>query len=290
MLIENEFLKVEVTLEGASLTSIYDKKNEVELLYQKDERSWIGQDVVIFPIIGSLKDKEYTFDNKVYSMKSHGLIRYVTSNVISHSQSEIVLGYRYNEETLRQYPFKFNFEVCYKLNDNELTVEYRVHNLDDKEMYFSVGGHPALIVDGYETLDSYVYDNVRLIFDKEYNTYQYKLNEIGNLISHAKNIKLPADLLISKELIEEHKTLIYDVKGINEVTLKTNNRSITFNISKCDILALWTKDGFGNFLCVEPWWGLPDYESTNKKIEEKALINKLTSKETFITDYKIKFL
>ena len=67
MYIENDFLKVEVTLEGSSLTSIYDKKNDVELLYQKDQRSWMGQDVVIFPIIGGLKDSEYIIDDKVYS-------------------------------------------------------------------------------------------------------------------------------------------------------------------------------------------------------------------------------
>ena len=63
MYIENDFLKVEVTLEGSSLTSIYDKKNDVELLYQKDQRSWMGQDVVIFPIIGGLKDSEYIIDD-----------------------------------------------------------------------------------------------------------------------------------------------------------------------------------------------------------------------------------
>ena len=67
MYIENNFLKVEVTLEGSSLTSIYDKKNNVELLYQKDQRSWMGQDVVIFPIIAGIKDRECIVEGKKYS-------------------------------------------------------------------------------------------------------------------------------------------------------------------------------------------------------------------------------
>lgn len=289
MFIENDLLKVEVTLDGSSLTSIFDKKNNVELLYQKDERSWMGQDVVIFPIIAAIKDRECIVDDKVYSMKNHGLIRYVKSSVVSHVQNEIVLGYRYNEETLKQYPFKFNFEVCYRLNDNELTVEYRVYNLDDKEMYFSVGGHPALIVDGYETADEFVFKDVKLTFEKDHEVNQFMLNDAGNLISHTVPAVLPKEYMITKDTIEAVKTLIYDVTDVNTVTLHTLNRKFVFDISKSNVLAIWSKPGFGNYLCVEPWWGIPDYESTNKKLEEKALIMKLSAKDTFVTDYKIKF-
>ena len=63
---ENDYLIVNVTLNGGSLTSIYDKKKNIEHLYQKDERSWMGQDVVIFPVIGGLKDKECIVDDKIY--------------------------------------------------------------------------------------------------------------------------------------------------------------------------------------------------------------------------------
>ena len=289
MFIENEYLKVGVTLNGGSLTSIFDKVNNKELLYQKDVRSWMGQDVVIFPVIASLKDRECVYEGITYSMKNHGLIRYNRLDVVTHKTDELVLGFKYNNDTLKQYPFKFNFEVCYKLNLKELTIEYRVYNIDNKDMYFNVGGHPALIVDGYEESNKFVFNNVRLEFKEEYNTKQYVLNEVGNLISHTLDVKLPKEMIITKELIEEHKTLIYDVKDIDEVILKTNNRRYVFNISKCDILAIWSKEGFGNFLCVEPWWGIPDYESTNKKIEDKILIKKLSSNDSYTTNYKILF-
>ena len=74
--IENEFLKVAVNINGGSLTSIYDKTNNKELLYQPDGKSWAGQDVVIFPFVARLKDGKYTYNNDTYSMKNHGLIRY----------------------------------------------------------------------------------------------------------------------------------------------------------------------------------------------------------------------
>lgn len=289
MFIENEYLKVSITLNGGSLTSIYNKKKQKEELYQKDERSWMGQDVVIFPVIGSLKDRECIVDNKIYSMKNHGLIRYVKLDVISHTSNEIVLGYKYNEETLSKYPYKFYFEICYRLNDNELTFEYRVHNIDDKNIYFNVGGHPALIVDGFETNEKFVYEDVKFVFDKEYEVNQFFLNEVGSLISHNDLVLLPKEFEMSKDIIEEAKTLIYDVTEINEVTLVSKDNKYIFDISKCNILAIWTNPGFGNYICVEPWWGIPDFEDTSKKLEDKILINKLSFNDKYVTDFKIKF-
>jgi galactose mutarotase-like enzyme len=289
MKIENEYLKVEVTLNGGSLTSIFNKKTNREMLYQKDERSWMGQDVVIFPIIARLKDQECIIDNNVYKMKTHGLIRYAVLDIIDHKDNEITLGYKYNEETLKQYPFKFNFEVRYVLNDNSLIIEYRVYNLDDKDMYFNVGGHPALIVDGYETETKFVYDDVKLLFNEEYEVDQFFLDETGSLISHNDLVLLPKEFEMTKDIIEEAKTLIYDVTDINDVTLVSKDKKIVFDISKCNVLAIWTNPGFGNYICIEPWWGMPDFIDTNKVLSDKQLIQFLKPNDKYITDYKIKF-
>ena len=291
---ENEYLKVDITLDGGNVTSIYDKKKNVEYLYQKDERSWMGQDVIIFPVIGGLKDKEYFVDGKLYSMKNHGLIRYVKLDVVSLTDNKIVLGYKYNEETLKQYPYKFNFEMCYRLNGSELTVEYRVYNLDDKDMYFSVGGHPALIVNGYETDTEFVYDNVKLLFDKDYNTKEYVLNNDGTLISKVVDTIIPKEFVLNKQIIEEAKTLIYEVYNKNEgigvtgVKLISGDEEFDFAFN-CKTLAIWTNPNFGNYLCVEPWWGVPDFESTDKVLENKKLIDKLEPNEYYYSDYKIAF-
>ncbi len=289
MKIENEYLKVEVTLNGGSLTSIFNKKTNREMLYQKDERSWMGQDVVIFPIIARLKDQECIVDNNAYKMKTHGLIRYAVLDIIDHKDNEITLGYKYNEETLQQYPFKFNFEVRYVLNDNSLMIEYRVYNLDDKDMYFNVGGHPALIVDGYETETKFVYDDVKLLFNEEYEVDQFFLDKTGSLISYNDLVLLPKEFEMTKDIIEEAKTLIYDVTDINDVTLVSKDKKIVFDISKCNVLAIWTNPGFGNYICIEPWWGMPDFIDTNKVLSDKQLIQFLKPNDKYITDYKIKF-
>lgn len=289
IVIENEFLKISINQMGGSLTSIFDKRINEELLYQKDERSWMGQDVVIFPVVGRLKKGSYVYDGNEYFMKNHGLIRYNKLDVIIHECDKVILGFKYNNDTLLVFPFKFYFEISYHLNNDSLEIEYRVVNLDNKVIYFNVGGHPGLKVNGLENSNGYVFNDVFLEFNKEYKVNKYILNKEGCFISHQEEFILPKSINISKELIEKEKTLIYDVLAIDEVILKSKDKEFIFDISKARFLAVWTNPGFGDFLCIEPWWGLPDYDDCSRDISNKKYITKLGKDLEYKTGYKIKF-
>ena len=128
-----------------------------------------------------------------------------------------------------------------------------------------------------------------MIFDNEYKVSKYVLNEDGSYIREVVIDTIPKNYVMSKEIINDAKTIIYDIKDIKEVMLVSNNKKFIFDVSKAPILAIWTKEGFGNYLCVEPWWGIPDFENPNLELKDKPLINSLGVKEKFITDYKIRF-
>lgn len=85
---ENEYISLEINEKGGCLKSIFDKKRNVELLYQPLQDSWQGQDIFIFPFIARLKDGTYTIDDKEYSLKNHGLLRYMNSS-LSLEKTEI---------------------------------------------------------------------------------------------------------------------------------------------------------------------------------------------------------
>lgn len=285
--IENEFLKIEINTKGGALASIYDKKSNEELLYQPDKRSWMGQDVVIFPFVASLKDRRYLVDNQEYMLRNHGIIRYYELSCKQVSDCELIMYLDSNEDTLKEYPFKFHFEVKYSIDKNQLLIDYRVNNTDSKEMYFSLGGHPALKVSGIETEVEYKILDTTVIFNKDISTIRYVLNKEGNLISHVEECKLPCELVVSKELIDAAKTLIYDATEIDEVVLKTKNRKYKFDISKSKILAIWTLKGLGDYLCIEPWWGIPDFEQPELELKSKPLIMSLESGKEYCTGYSI---
>ena len=59
--IENDYLFVKVSSRGAELTSIKNKDNGVEYLWQGDEKYWAGQAPVMFPICGRLYEGKYTY-------------------------------------------------------------------------------------------------------------------------------------------------------------------------------------------------------------------------------------
>ena len=51
----------------------------------------------------------------------------------------------YSQESLKKYPFKFNLYIRHIIEDDILSTEWHVENADDKDMYFSIGGHPAFV-------------------------------------------------------------------------------------------------------------------------------------------------
>ena len=244
--------------------------------------------MVIFPFVARLKNGNYKYNNEIYSMKNHGLVRYNNLYILDQSSSLLILGFDYNEDTLKQYPYKFHFEVSYELIDNELIISYKIQNLDNKIIYYGFGGHPAIKTSGYEENDKFIYDNTSLLFKNDIKTKRYVLDEAGYYILGDMKDKLPKELLLNKDFITKEKTLIYDAKDINKLTLITNNYSFEFNISEAEILTLWTSPGLGDYICVEPWWGLPDYINPAPELKDKPLIHSLNIGEVETKKYSIK--
>ena len=228
LIIENDFLKIELNKHGACLKSIFDKRKNKELLYQPDGRSWSGQDVVIFPVIAALKNHRYKVDGKSYSLKNHGLIRYNDVYLVNQTEEEITLGFDDNEETLILYPFKFHFEVTYKLENDKISIKYHVINKNDKTMYFSVGGHPALGVN----LINGEFENVAIEVDGVFHK-QYLLNEEGSQIVGERNINISG----YKKLSKEERNLAYQEINTFERTLTDDGAvliKLFLHISKKD--------------------------------------------------------
>lgn len=287
VLLENEFLKIQITLDGGSLTSIYDKKREKELLYQKDPRSWQGQDIVIFPFVARLKNGVYKVDGKEYSLKNHGIIRYSKLNVWESSETKAILYLDSTSESLAIYPYNFHFEVKYELFDNKLSISYKIVNTDDKKIFYEFGGHPALKVDGVENEFGFEIKNTILEFPEDINTNRYFLDDSGSYIVNKTMVQVPSELVITKKLIEDAKTIILDASKIDECALKTKGYRYYFDMKDAQVLALWTSPGFGDYFCVEPWWGIPDIINPNPELRDKPLIHSLLPKESEEKGYSI---
>lgn len=267
--IENEFLKVGINSYGGSLTNIFDKTDGEEILYQPLENSWKGQDVVIFPVVGKLKDKKYTVDSKEYIIESHGLIRYDSLELFEKNSDEITLIYCSNSSTLEKYPYDFEFKVNYKLIKKSVKVTYSVKNINDKEMYYGIGGHPAFICDGTYTEKEFDLKGNYITLECN-NSEKYLLNESGSNITTKRSFDQNV-IELSKELFRKELTLIIGSSTLQTATLnRKNGKKVIVKMGSNKYVALWSDEYFGNYCAIEPWWSLPDFVDNESELKNKC--------------------
>jgi galactose mutarotase-like enzyme len=259
MKITNQYLAVEASENGASLTSVYDLNLHKELLYQK-EGTWANQDHVLFPIIGPAKG--YSCEDKEYSCPSqHGFAR--DSIFTSSLEDEATMSFTLNsnDTTRSYYPYDFSLQVRYHLQNNALKRSFFVINKGTSPLPFMVGSHAAYKVE----------------FGKAYLTLGSKVQYLPrpNLIMELtpKDLPISGDWYFSKEDFKKYETIVL-VNPRRPITLVTGRgEELTYHFHS-PYLAIWSPlDNKDDFICVEPWWGLPVYKDMPKELKERKAIN-----------------
>ncbi len=275
--ISNAILSAEISTFGAELLSL--KKENFENIWDGNPKFWTGHSPVLFPICGELRDGKYIYKNEEYIMPGHGFAQMTEFSVEEKSEKSVTFLLRANEETLKIYPFLFEFKVKYTLNDNSLYVKYTITNKDQKTMYFSVGSHEAYACP--EGIEEY-----SLIFDEDENLQNELLT--GPLLNYSHETFGKTNELVLNYRQFDIDTLIFTKLKTRKVTLKNRNtgRKISVSFDGADNLLIWTMDKAG-FLCIEPWCGLPDFVDSDYDITKKPGILELGIKKTIIKEHII---
>ena len=283
--IKNKFLQIEITKTGAELCSIKNNENQ-EFIWQANPDIWGSSAPVLFPIIGALKDAVFYYEGKEYSVPKHGFIRHNNAlHIIYHKEDSVTFEYTYNQETLKNYPFKFEFSISFSLDGKNLNVSHKVVNHGTNNMLFSLGGHPAFKCPLQEDEK---YEDYVLQFEKIENSSRHLINNNGlqngktaTSLIHTNLLPLShklftEDALIYKDLRSKKISLAHQVKG----------KVLTVSFSDFDYVGIWAKPN-GNFVCIEPWLGITDHEDTNGNFKQKEGIISLVPKKEFKASYTI---
>ncbi len=281
--IENERLKVEVDLAGGAFHSIVDKINGEELLWQGDPKSWADRDLVLFPFCGYRVDNWYAHEGVRYEMGIHGFARQSIFTLEKNDGSSATLLLTETPETLKIYPFRFEFRMTYELKGNTVTVGYNVKNPDGKPMYFSVGGHLGLISDGEETKDGGEDTKGNYLVFREPAVKEYPLSV--SFVLPVTDMKPVTEIEADKAFFKRVSTLLVANDGETEVTLKRKSgREISVK-SKAPVTAFWSHDTSGKYVCIEPWFGLPDAMPPVRELSEKEMTTKLEPQGNYRAEY-----
>jgi galactose mutarotase-like enzyme len=281
LVLENERMKLELMPEGGEMKSLFDKKNQQEIMYQRDE-GWSGSNPSLFPIIGSTWTKEYTIDGKTYSMKNHGLIRYATLEAKVKPDS-ISFVYDSDEETKKQYPFDFHYEINFALLENGVKISYDITNTGDRTMPFSFGLHPAFRVPQKEGES---FEDYSLVYTKPSKATQLVFTPDFDPVK--KEEVVLDEWKLNRDDIDKYATMVFTDYDNDQVSLAVNGeKRITVTYPEFPFLAIWSHPSRSHFICIEPWFGHADFEKVADDFYHREGTQLLEPGQTFSCFYTI---
>ncbi|WP_203258911.1 aldose 1-epimerase family protein [Hyunsoonleella ulvae] len=285
--IKNDKLKIAVKNIGAELCEISSLKHNTQFMWDANPSVWGSFAPNLFPIIGALKNNIYNFEGNTYTLPKHGFIRHNKAiTLIEHTENSLTFALIYNTDTLKIYPFKFEFQITFKLIDNNIKVQHTIKNSDDKTIYFSLGGHPAFKCPVFE---GETYEDYYLEFEQPETSKIHLIDMSNGMISDDTKLMLNNSniLRLTHELFEADALIFKDLKS-RKVTLKSKTRGTILSVSYPDFnyLGIWAKPT-GNYVCIEPWLGIADAVNTNQDFKTKEGIIALPKNEIFKASYTI---
>lgn len=283
--LENDLLKVAITNRGAELDNIYNKQTKLEYLWEANPAFWSKKSPNLFPIIGGLKNTEYSFEGKKYSLSRHGFARDNDYSVEEIDAENIKFTLLSNEQTKTNYPFDFTFSIIYSIEKNMLKCKYSVQNTSSYKMYFSVGAHPAF--------------RIPLTADTNYNDWYLEFGEIENAdlfpldkeglirMQPAPFFDNTKKLPLTKELFYNDALVFKDLKSTRiDIKSDKSENGLKIEFKGFPYYGIWSaKDA--DFVCLEPWCGIADIENTDGNIINKEGINMLESNEVFEREWTV---
>ncbi|GAB2973715.1 aldose 1-epimerase family protein [Mucilaginibacter puniceus] len=283
-IIENDLYKVTIRNQGGEITSFINKATGVEHIWQAGPE-WPWHSPTLFPVIGSLINNELLVDGKTYPMGRHGFNRQSELLLIGADSVSAKFSLPYSEKTLAVYPYKFDFQVHYELIDTALRVTYKVINLDRKDIYFSVGGHPAFNVPFNKGEN---YEDYYLEFDATVKVDTHLLSAEGTFTGETKTVPMDGPKLHLTRDLFANDALVFKNMRTRMVTIRSakHDQSLSVEFPHFNYLGLWGKPG-ADFVCIEPWIGCADTGSTPVDISKKEGIQQLHVGHVFEAAYYI---
>ena len=277
--LENEHLKVQVNTKGEELDSLYSKETSLEYLWSGDAKFWNKKSPILFPVVGTLKQNTYYYNNKSYKLTRHGFARDMEFTITDRSETSVTLTLTDDENTIKNFPFPFRLNVIYSIASNTLHVTYQVYNTASENMYFSIGGHPAFKVPIEKNID---YHDYYFEFEQTEDAYRWLISSEGLLEPNTVPFLINSNVLhISKELFRDD-ALVFKYLNSHKVKLKSDRskHGVEVSFPGFPFLGLWAAPN-ADFVCIEPWCGIADSTTSNQEFINKEGINLLTPSQVF---------
>lgn len=253
---------------GGELVSLQDREG-LEYVWQGDPAFWSGQNPVLFPIVGSLKDGTVDIGGHTYEMGRHGFARGMEFTPAAQGEDFITLELRENAQTLARYPYPFSLRVTHQLLNDGFSTTFTVENTGAAPMPFCIGAHTAIrcpLRPGEQ------FEDYALFFDVSEQADSHLLSPEGIIRHGCMEPMLTEDRRITLDynVFARLDTIIFSMLRSGNVSLihHETGRGILLDFHQFPMVAFWTKPG-APFLCLEPWQGCAAWDNESGKFEDK---------------------
>ena len=299
--ISNSILEISVEEHGAELSSI--RCNGREYLWGAYPEFWKRHSPILFPIVGSVWNGQYTSHGETFQMGQHGLARDMDFALVREETDYLEYELISSEETLRKYPYPFILHIGYRIEDKTISVIWKVENPSGKDMYFQIGAHPAFywpflsdetVENGVEAMKAELIKSDKRGFfyfpEKPQEIVRTLITEGGCVdVEKKQSLKVSDGYLPLNTETFNHDALVLEHDQVHKVTLCDQNKKPYLTLSwDAPLVGLWSPPKKNApFVCIEPWYGRADRAHFNGCFEEKDWIQHLDGYGKFEVCYTI---
>ncbi len=288
--IENDSILIQVDDHGAELKSLVRKRDHTEYMWKADPAFWGRTSPVLFPFVGMVADGKYRAKGETYEMGQHGFARDMDFVLEEQTDDAIRFVLESNEDTLQKYPYSFRLHIGYELAGSSVKVIWKVENLEEGDLPFSIGGHPAFncpIKEG-ESQEEYFLKFEKKTGDELPKVFFHRLE--NGVASDKEDVYTLDDgfLPIDAHLFDKD-ALVIENQNINKVSLCGKDKKPYLTVTMdSPLFGVWSPVGKGApFVCIEPWYGRCDAAGFTGDITEREFGNTLAPGEVFQAQYEI---
>ena len=260
-------LRAVVRTKGGELVSLQNGEG-LEYIWQGDPAFWTGQNPILFPIVGTLKDGRVDINGKHYAMGRHGFARGMEFSLVERGADVITLELQENEDTLACYPFPFSLMVTHRLLEDGFSTAFTVENTGTAPMPFCIGAHTAIRC---PLRPGERFEDYELLFNEPEEADSHLLNGEGLIRCAGREPMLEAGkMALDYERFARMDTVIFSMLRSGKVSLihRATGEGVALDFLPFPMVAFWTKPG-APYLCLEPWHGCAAWEDESGKFEEK---------------------
>lgn len=283
--ISNDRITIQVDSLGAELKSLKEVASDREYMWNADPAYWKRTSPVLFPLVGGLKNGTYRMNGQEYPMGQHGFARDMEFKLKSQVAHEIWFVLESDADTMEKYPYPFALELGYELADMTVIVKWRVKNLSEDTMFFSIGGHPAFLCPIDEGTKQSDY---RIRFDSKEKIVSSCLE--NGLVSGKKvTYGLQDGILPVTEHLFDGDALVIEHDQAHRVALVTPDGRDYLTVKfDAPLFGIWSPPKKqAPFICIEPWYGRCDRADYTGDWKEREWMQSLGAGEAFAADYRI---